>query len=45
MYKNSSYLHEDIVCLYHKKSEKEHFVTIKSKDQTVLHGIIKFTLK
>ena len=22
MYKNSSYLHEDIVCLYHKKSEK-----------------------
>ena len=45
MYKNSSYLHEDIVCLYHKETEKEHIVTIKSKDQTILHSILKFTLK
>ena len=45
MYKNSSYLHENIVCLYHKETEKEHIVTIKSKDQTILHGILKFTLK
>ena len=42
MYKNSSHLGEEVVCLYKKINDKEHMVTIKSKDLSVLHGIVKF---
>ena len=41
MYKKQCLLGDNIVCLYTKISEKEHIVTIKSKDLSVLHAIIK----
>jgi len=44
MYKSSSHLGDNVVCFYHKENEKEHVVTIKSKDMSVLHGIVKFNI-
>lgn len=41
MYKKSAVYKEEIVCLYSKVDENTHVVTIKSKDLTKLHAIVK----
>ena len=40
MYKNGAYLGDNLKCLY-SCVNNEHFVTIKSEDDTKLHSIIK----
>lgn len=41
MYKKQCLLGDEITCFYTKTSEKEHVITIKSKNLKVLHAIIK----
>lgn len=41
MYKKAALYNDDIVCYYSKISDIEHTITIKSKDNTKLHSIIK----
>lgn len=42
MYKNGAMLGEKIKCLY-SKVDNEHFITIKSEDDKILHAIIKLS--
>lgn len=44
MYKNAAALNEEIVCLYSEINQNEHIVTIKSKDLTRLHAIVKLLI-
>lgn len=41
MYKKQCLLGDEITCFYSKVSEKEHVITIKSKDLKVLHAIVR----
>ena len=40
MYKNGAKLYEKLKCFY-SKVNREHFVTIKSQDEKILHAIVK----
>jgi medium-chain acyl-[acyl-carrier-protein] hydrolase len=42
MYKTGSKLYDNLKCFY-SKIENEHFVTIKSEDEKILHAIIKLS--
>lgn len=41
MYKKSAVYREELICLYSKTDENTHVVTIKSKDLSKLHAIVK----
>lgn len=44
LYKKECRLGDDVACIYTKTSLNEHFVTIKSKDLSTLHCIVKFSI-